>query len=811
MSMIDSNCRDGGHSMPLSGVRVVELADKVEMCGRLLADLGADVVLVEPPEGSPSRRRPPLVDGESLYFATHNANKRSVRADLGTQAGRAVLRELLSAADIFIETTRPGTLDGLGLGAQTLRREHPRLVIVSITDFGQTGPYRDYEATEAVQLAMSGALARSGLPGMTPLLPPRALGSELAAVPAAYCALLAYWNTLNSGAGDHLDISIFESMAQVLDPILGVTGSAAAGKTAKELVTRDRPAPYPLYPIFRCADGFVRICVLAQRQWEGLFDWMGRPEAFADPAYAKLPKRLAEAKSINAEIAKLFAAQKAADLVAEGQRRGVPIASVSSANEVLNDPHFIARGAFLETEVAGRRVTMPSGYFELDGERVGYRMPAPKLGAHDGEVQSEWGSTRQAGASAIDAAPRRPLDGLKVLDFGIIVAGAEGGRILSDQGAEVVKVENSAFPDGSRQSLSKEPISPAFAQGSRGKTSFGVNLKSKRGREVFRMMAAEADIVLSNFKPGTLEGLGLGHDDLKKINRGIIMMDSSALGRTGPQSRTLGYGPLVRASAGLTRLWRYPGLEGSFSDGITIYPDHVAARVSAVGVIALLIRRKRTGVGGTVSVSQAESFLAAMSHEFLRESVQKGSLDARGNVAEFGAPDGVFPCAGSDEWCVVSVRDDADWQRLCHAIGRPDLSEDQGLLSAEDRVRQRERVDDALAAWTSRHDPRVATDLLQAAGIPAGFMMRPDEFQNDPHLKARGFFRMLEQPGLSLSPLLTENGPCRAERMPDPDIRPAPFQGEHTQHLAKSWLGLPDSEIEALVNSGDLEVQKQDA
>ena len=200
---------------PLAGVRVVEWSDKAETCGRMLADLGAEVVLVEPTGGCAARRQPPIVGQDSLYFATHHANKRSVCIDLQAPSGREQLRELLADADIFIETTRPGTLESLGLGAAALREAFPSLVILSITDFGQTGPYRDRQATGAVHMAMSGMLSRSGLPGQPPLLPPAVIAEESAAMQAAWCALVAYWAALDSGHGDHLDFSLFDATAQV--------------------------------------------------------------------------------------------------------------------------------------------------------------------------------------------------------------------------------------------------------------------------------------------------------------------------------------------------------------------------------------------------------------------------------------------------------------------------------------------------------------------------------------------------------------------------------------------------------------------
>lgn len=790
-------------ALPLAGLRVVELSDgKAEMCGRLLADLGADVVLVEPPAGARSRRMAPMVEGASLYFSTHNANKRGVAIDLAEPAGRERFRALLSSADIFIETTTPGTLDALGLGAAGLRATHPELVVLSITDFGQDGPYASYAATNSVLMAMGGVLCRSGLPGLVPLLPPGSLAIETAAVQAAWVALLAYWQRLHTGVGDHLDFSLHEATAQILDPALGITGSASAGQSARELAVVGRPPINPLYPIFPCADGYVRICVLSPRQWEGMSEWLGPDHPFTDPSYSALGKRGPAAGKINLLIAELFKSQPAAELVAQGQKRGVPIAAVAAPGEVLKDEHFAARGSFVDWPVApGIQGRVPAGYLEINGRRAGLRTPAPTIGQHDADFPPSAATPAPAGEGKTG---RRPLEGLRVLDMGVIVAGAEAGRVFADQGAEVIKIETKAFPDGGRQSRTGDPMTHATAAGHRNKESLGINLRSDRGRELFKQLAAKSDVILSNFKPGTLDSLGLGYDVLKKINRGIVMGDSSALGNTGPQSRTLGYGPLVRASSGLTRLWCYPDVDNSFSDGVTIFPDHFAARVMGVGVLSTLIARRRTGEGGTVSVSQAETFLTANSEHFLRESLQPGTFVPRGNVSENTAPDGVFPCAGEDQWAVVSVRDDADWGRLLGAIGREDLRADGTLATAAGRLERRAEVDAALSDWTRRHTPHEVTRILQAAGVPAGFMRRLHEYEDDPHLQARGFFRTLVQPGLP-APILMENGPVKALNLPDPDLRPAPFLAQHTREVAARLLGLSPEQIEESIAAGDLE------
>lgn len=801
---MSTNSSSTQRPLPLQGMRIIELANgKTDMVGRILADLGADVILVEPPQGSPIRSQEPLFQDVSLYFATHAANKRSVVLELTAEQDRLRFLKLLDSADMLIDGSQPGTLDSLGLNADSLLEKLPGLTVLSISDFGLTGPYRDFQATQAVHNAMAGVLCRSGLPGLDPLMPPATLAWESAAIQAAWVALLGLWQHMHTGRGDHLDFSIQEAIAQILDPALGVTGSASAGKSALDSTPHGRPVAMPLYPIIPCKGGYVRLCVLNPRQWQAMNEWLGPDHAYRDPAYSNIAKRMASAKGINDLIAELFSHSSPKELVAEGQRRGVPMSAVQAPAQVLLDEHLNARGAFVPMEVAPGVVgKMPAGYLEVDGRRAGLRSAAPALGQHTDEVFTDL--TVKPRRSASGEVKRRPLEGVRVLDLGVIVAGAEAGRMLADQGAEVIKVENRAFPDGGRQSMTGALITPSIAQGHRNKLSMGVNLRSDKGRDIFKQLVAKADVVLSNFKPGTLESLGLDYSVLKDVNPRIVMMDSSALGNTGPDSRSMGYGPLVRASTGLSSLWCYPDVPNSFADGVTIYPDHAAGRVAAMGVLALLIRRERTGLGGTVSVSQAEIFLNSNADHYLRESLQPGTFVARGNVSEFRAPEGIYPCAGEDEWCALSVRNDDEWRHLLRVIGRTDLLDDSGLASMAGRLERRAEVDALVQAWTSQRTPSEVTDALQGVGVPAGFMIRLSEYRDDPHFKARDFIRSLEHEGLS-EPLPTENRIVQSRYMPEPPLRPAPYQAEHTRQLAASLLGLQQDQIDALIADGDLE------
>ncbi len=825
-----------GVDLPLAGVRVLDLADgRCESTGRYLADLGAEVLRIEPPGGAASRRVGPFTeDGTSLSFAVHSINKRGVVVDLTTAAGRELLGALATTADILLHTARPDRQAALGLDPEGLLAAHPGLVVVSITDFGLTGPYRDWTGSSDVHVAIGGLLSRSGLPGLPPLLPPAFLADECAAAQAAWAALVAYVNRLDTGRGDVVDFSVLTAVAQVLDPGYGISGSARAGATVRDL-PRGRPDARHLYPIFPAADGWVRICLLAARQWQGMFRWLGEPAQFADPKYDNIGVRFAAAGELYPLIGKLFVERTMETIVAESIGFGVPAAALLDAAATVAGEHVRARRTFVPVEVApGVTVPVADGLVEIDGVRAGRRYGPPPLGECDPTVLATAATTAAApgpGAgvpglptalsgpdtgradvpAGAAAAPRHPFAGLRVLDLGVIVVGAELGRLFADHGAEVIKVENRAFPDGSRQNRSGGEISESFAWGHRNKSSLGLNLRDPRGQAIFLRLAASADVVLSNFKPGTMESLGLGYDELARVNPGIIVADSSAFGSTGPWSRRLGYGPLVRATAGLSKLWRYPDLPDGFCDAITIYPDHVAARVSAVAVLALLLRRRRTGRGGTVSAAQIETIFYQMGVGLAEEYLRPGSVRAEGNDRRGDAPRGLFACAGDDEWCVVDVNaggdGDGTFGRLADVVGEPRWRDDPRFATAAGRDAHRTEINAVVGRWTAARTPAQAARRLQEHGVPAGQMLRVHELPADPQLAARRLLVEQDQPQLP-PPLLTLGGAAHYRGVADPLVGPAPLVAEHTRELAERLLGLSPAEVDELVAAGVLEAPR---
>ena len=772
--------------LPLDGVRVVEmLGGTAEASTRFLADLGAEVVRVERPGAEPP---------EDLAYAVANANKLSVALDPSLPADRERLVRLLATADVWVTSARQPELDALDLDG--IRRRLPGLVVASVTDFGLTGPYRDRRADAWTRVATAGVLCRSGTPGRPPLLPPDGVVEHAVAMQVAWCLLVAYHHRLLRGAGDHVDISLLETALQVFDPAFGAGPTAGYGRQWWDF-RRGRPDVANYYPVFDCADGQVRLCVLSPAQWRALFTWLGEPAEFADPRLARIGERQRAHDRLAPVIAAMFAQRTADELVTEGQRRGVAIAPVLSLAGLTRVPHYRERGAFTDLAVGpDRTAPVADGCVEVDGVRAGIRHRAPRPGEHDKQV------LRQLPPVPDPPAPQAPsrsraLEGLRVVDLGVVVVGAEAGRLFADHGADVIKVEHSSHPDASRSPFTGA-VAPGFAWGHRGKQSLALDLRSPAGADLFARLLATADVLLGNSKPGTLDRLGFGPERLAEINPRLVTMLSSAVGDTGPWRHWMGYGPLVRAATGLTALWQDPDAGGAVADGLTVYPDHTIGRVAAAAALAGVIGRRRTGHGCRVTCAESEVVLSALSPQIAAEALSPGSVRPHGNRVGTDAPSGVYPCAGDDEWCVVSTHDDAEYAALAAVAGLPELS------GAAERLARREELDKLLAAWTSLRTPDEVTGRLQAAGVTAAPMRRIPEFAADPQLTARRAFSVLYQPTVP-EPLVATSGPFRSQLIAAVEMRPAPVPGQHTRRICVDLLGLTDAEVDDLVAAGVLE------
>ena len=770
----------------LASLRVLDLsAGEGDAVSRILADLGAEVLKVEPPGGSPARTALPRLGGTSVAFALHNANKRSAVLDPAVEGDRQRLLDLAGAADIVIDSGIPGRASAYGTSGADLADRYGHLVVLSVTDFGTTGPRSTWRVTDAVLYALSSALSRSGPPVGTPVLPPDGIASATAAVQATWAVLVAYYNRLRCGRGDYIDFSRFEAVVLALDPPFGSHGQAAAAQGVEKW--RGRPRNQDAYPIIPCKDGHVRLVVMAPRQWRGLRAWLGEPAAYQDAKFDSIAERFAVWGEVGTLLAAQFAERTMDELVVAGQAHGVPIAAVLEPSAVMHADHFQAVGAMADAElVPGVRTSVPVGYFLVDGQRAGFRTPAPAVGIdeprwHGPGTRTDPGPAE--GLGGVPDLPCLPFSGLRIVDLGIIVAGGELSRLFGDLGAEVIKVESAAYPDGLRQGRPGQVMSESFAWTHRNNLGLGLEMRSPSGADVFTQLVGRADAVFANFKPGTLAGLGFPYEKLRSLNPRIVLAESSAFGDTGPWSVRLGYGPLVRASTGVTGLWSSEEAEQAgdrhpFFDATTVFPDHVVGRITAIGALAGLIHRRHTGDGVRIHISQAEAGINQLDTLFVTRSAQAEHPE----LVESGtASDGVYPCLGEDEWCVISLRSDADRDAAAEVMGTPGHWE----------------------RWTSAHTPDEAAELLQRAGVAAAPMNRRPDVLADPQLVARGLYRPMTHPLFDGS-LPAESGPAPFRHIGPALLRPAPLPGQDTREICRDILGFDDTDTERLLADGVL-------
>ncbi|WP_275290851.1 CoA transferase [Amycolatopsis sp. La24] len=625
------------------------------------------------------------------------------------------------------------------------------------------------EVTGAYRALGDQPLSRSGAPGRAPLVAAGGLFRRSAAQEIAL-ALLAAVCRSTAGAerrGALLDCSVFEAGASAFDPAYGMTGSG----TPDILEAYGRPDTASVYPIYRVRDGYVRICVLAKGQWLAMRSWLGDPEPLLGDDLLTNPGRYAKADLIAKTIGEFVAPMASDEVVRECQERRIPAARVLSVGEVLREEHYRVTGVIAEVgQLDGKPVRTAEGMVHVDGRRSVPPDPAPATA-----------QPRSRPVLVPGPAGPYPLSGLTVLDLGVIVAGASAGQLFAQFGARVIRVENKNFPDGMRRSF--DWSTPAQARGHRGKESVGLDLRTDEGRRVFHDLARRADLVTSNFKPGTVERLGISYADLAAVNPRLVCVESSAFGTTGPWRTAMGYGALVRAASGLTWLWREGLEDGYFSDGITLYPDHLVGRVCAFAALACLLDARRTGRGAHVTVAQSDVGLVQLDRHLAAESAEPGSVLPPGDLSGRLLPEVVFRAAGEDQWCIVDPRTPEQLAALRQVLGtRP------GEEAA------------AVAAYVRDRDPDAVALEMQAAGVPAARMLRIAELPQDPGRRSRNWYTSTHVAGTD-DEVLVERYPVLAPDLAAQPLAPMPMFGAHTRSVLAE-LGRSPREIEELVAAG---------
>lgn len=806
------------NQLPLEGLRVVDLSDGVAGAygARLLAGWGATVVKVEPPGGDPTRRlgpgAPPADPDASILFSYLNTGKKGVVCDPGAEGGRNDILRLCRWADLVVESGAPGEWASRGVDFDALRRERPALVVCSVTPFGQDGPRAGWRTTALTAFAPGGQMSLCGDDDKPPLKTAGFQAEYQGGLHVFSAAMVALVGARRSGRGDHIDLSLQEVQAACLEnagPVAMVRETDAA-RTGNQL-----RAIWGMYP---SADGYIGVNAMA-RQTAAVYRVIGQPQLAEDPAFMNLLANPEMNHLVEALIGEWASQRTSRQIYDESGRHRAPMSVVASPRELL-DSEALRQSHFwqeIDHPRLGRHVT-PGLPFDLDGDG-GCVTRAPLLGEHTLEMLA---ALPLGADTAPTGEPRPLLDGVRVLDLSQVWAGPYAARFLADMGADVIHIEGPAFPDavrgvgrgGDPEAHNK---SVYFNEYNRNKRGLVLDLHRPEGIAAFKRLVPHADVVLENWSVGVAERLGIGYDDLRALNPGIVFVQMPAFGKTGPEAERVGFGPSIEQMGGLVSLQGYEGGPPHRS-GIS-YGDPNAGIVAAGAAALALFRREHTGGGGHVVVRQRDNLAGMVGEYMVAESLGVEIPPRMGNRDPLFAPQGVYRCKDDDDgrvigdimgeevgrvfdnWIAISVDSDASWAALVQTIGDARLRA-PGMASVEGRRAHHDVIDQTITDWTRARDAAEAAATLQAAGVSAAPVLSPLQVVQDPHLNARGTFPTVDHPVAGVH--RTMRPVWRLRDRPFTGAKAAPAFGQHNREVLAELGGYSDAELDWMEAEGVL-------
>ncbi len=765
----------------LSHLRVLDLSQGIcgPYCTKLLAGFGAEVVKIEPPEGDYLRRRGPFAGKKpevenSLPFAWFNTGKKSLVLDLHNKPDDvSEFKRMVAQADVVIEDLGPGPggMAKLGLDYMTLSQINPRLVMTSISNFGQLGPYKDYAAEEITLYAMSALMNSTGDDAREPLCGGPAISQQSAGMKAYIATLMAVFRTRQSGIGDWVDLSIQEAALDNFE--IGMAEYLHTGKVG--IRRNDEHALVP-WRIFPCRDGYAAIMGGPIRNWLNAAKVFEEPKLF-EKKYEHMAGRMEHRDDIRELMKPWLMKNNKKDIYHIGQEKGMAWGYLATLQDVLESPQNKARGAFVDVDHPdiGRQSMVGAPF--LPASTPWQQTRAPRLGEHSDDVRSAWRANAGSGAAIESAAQSaevssQPLAGLRIVDLTHDWAGPHAARIMADYGAEVIKVEYHPRLDGMRGAYADRFNShPRWWEINRNKGSVSLNLHDAQQLEALKQLVAVSDILVENSRPGVLERLGLGYDVLKAIKPDLVVVCMSAYGSTGPESRYAGYGGAIEALSGVQSLTAYD------RDGDPMRVRELDVTNGIMGACAMmtaLLHHQRTGEGQFVDVSERESSTWMIGEHLLEYVANNEQTLPLGNRSADFAPQGCYRCEGDDNWLVITVRSDEEWTTLCDACGFTEAKSDSRFATLDGRREHHDEIDRLIEGWSAKRQKHAAMRQLQTAGIAAGIVADARDIAADEHLMAREWFQFDHANGGGRYPgfpfRLARGGGKFVKRGPDLDV-----------------------------------------
>ncbi|MEX1218755.1 MAG: CoA transferase [Acidimicrobiales bacterium] len=771
---------------PLDGVRVIEtgLGISSGYAGKLFRDAGAEVIKVEPTSGDPLRSWSAtggdLGHKPGALFSFLAAGKQSVVGALNDSG----VRDLLLTADLVIDS---GQLD-----TTALQQEAPRLVILSITPFGLSGPLAHRPATDFIVQAECGSIAARGAPELPPVQAGARTSEWGAGLYGAAAALAAVMGAREGADGAVIDASWMEAMMIATNLFADPMWSLMKG-----LMGIDPPGParsVETPSIYPSADGWIGFNTNGPQHAEAFLHLIGRPDLI-DAGYVMASTRTANRHEFDGWVRDYTTKLTSAQILERAGELRVPTVRVNDGATVLNEEQLIARDFF--TRSADNRFTAPRPHYQIANERPPASGSVPVLGAAT--------PIARAVPSLSAVSRKRPLEGLKILDITCWWAGPSNTQILAAMGADVIHVESIAHADPMRYAaavmfLDRDQwweLSSFYLGINTNKRGITLDLGNSEGVALAERLVEWADIVVENYTPRVMPKFGLSWERIHELNPRAVMVRQPAFGLDGPWSDRVGFAQNMEQMAGMAFLTGYRDDEPLVPRGPG---DPLGGAHGAFATLAALARRNATGTGVLVEVPLIEGSLNITAEPVLEHSAYGLLMERDGNRSAHAAPQGLYPCMGDEQWLAVSVGTDEQWNALANLLGVDGLADDKSLHNLLGRRAAHDRLDEFIGAWAASKERDDALEMLVAAGVPAAALADPRTIHTHPHFVARGFFEDVPHPVVGSVPIA--GMPFRMSDVEKWIHTPAPLMGQHNHEVLSGMLGLSDEQLAKLYEAG---------
>jgi crotonobetainyl-CoA:carnitine CoA-transferase CaiB-like acyl-CoA transferase len=583
-------------------------------------------------------------------------------------------------------------------------------------------------------------------------------------------AAVASWiGARASGAGRHVDVSIFEAMIAIGPVFSDLNGQFVGGALPMYL---DAPGVEP------AADGWVGFAPVTSQQWEDFCLMIGRPEIGKDPRYRWAQERSANLPFFQELIHGWTRPRKVAEILEQTELLRIPSAPVGNGESLPRTDHFVERGVFVESPHGFVQPRSPFAFAEIERVKV---EPAPRLGEH----APEWMPRAPEPAQKPSGTREDPLAGLRIVDLTAFWAGPFATQTLAMLGAEVIKVESIQRPDGIRFVNTKPgatlwEASSIFQSVNTEKRAITLRLDREEGRRALRALVERADALLENYSARVLEQFGIGWETLSAWNPRLVLVRMPAWGLDGPWRDRTGFAMNIEQACGIAWRGGYPDLPI-----VANVCDPVGGLHAVMGLFAALEHRRHTGRGQLVEIPLVEPGLSFAAEQVIEYSAYGVLLGSEGNRGPDAAPQGVYACRDGER-IAIAVADDAQWRALASLLPEASLAE------IGDRRAQHDAIDAALARAFATRDAAGLERQLLAAGIPAQVLVNAHFVMPHPQLEHRAYFQSLEHPhtGRARYPGLPFVG--LADGRPH---RPPPTLGQHNREVLAGMLGVADEEL----------------